>query len=406
MEQINNEINRCLNCKKPRCVEACPLYVNIPEMINLIKQDKIEEAFKIDLESNPFGLICGLVCPHEKQCQGACVRGIKETPVQIGKIENFICRESIKSYKNTSDVRNEKAKVAIIGGGPSGLACAYVLSKQGIKSTIFEKEKYLGGILMYGIPDFRLDKSLVQENIKFLLNENIEVVYEVELVTNNGKKNENQITIEGLKEKGYDYIFISIGQGSSKSLNIEGIESEGVVFATDYLKDYYNQKLSKSSEEVLVIGGGNVAIDAVRTANKLSNSATIVYRKTMERMPANKSEIEEAINEGVKFIFETNITKIAKSNEKLIATLNEEDEIECDKIILAIGNAPNKNCFEEYFEFDENNLIKVYENNMTNIKNIYAGGDLIQNKNTVAYAIRSGIIVAKDISKNINELHK
>ena len=406
-EIISNEIGRCLNCKNPKCVEGCPLNVNIPQMIAFLKQDKVEEAFRIDMDSNPFGLICGLICPHEKQCQGACIRGIKEKPVQIGKIENYICSQSLKNQiKADKNKKDTITKVAIIGGGPSGLACAYTLSKFGIKSTIFEKEKFLGGILMYGIPNFRLDKSLVKENIKLLLNDNIEIVYESEFVAERYKKKENQMSINDLKEKGYEYIFLSIGQGNSKSLNIDGIDTNGVIFATDFLKDYFTNKLVDSDEEVLVVGGGNVAIDAVRTAKKLYKSATIVYRKVREKMPANNSEIDEAINEGVEFIFETNITKISKNEKRLTATLNGTKEIECDKIILAIGNDVDKNCFEDYFEFDDNNLIKVNENNMTNIKNVYAGGDLIQNKNTVAYAVSSGIKVANSIVKDINELHK
>ncbi len=408
-EVIKNEVNRCLNCRNPRCVEACPLHVNIPQMINELKQGKIKEAFEVDNASNPFGLICGLVCPHEKQCQGACIRGIKDRPIEIGKIENYICNTYISKTSNDILSENKKSKVAIIGGGPAGLSCAYVLSKAGINSTIFERENFLGGILMYGIPDYRLDKENVKKNIGYLLNDKIEEKYNSDF---SARKHEGKISIDKLKEDGYEYIFIAIGLNKNKGLDIPGIDNKNVIFASNYLRDYFenSQKrhgvTDKLDEEVLVVGGGNVAIDAARTANKLCKSSTIVYRRTREKMPANNIEIEEAIEEGVNFIFETNITKIDANGERILATLNDEKELECDKIILAIGNKIDKNDFDDFFEYDEYGLIKVDENNMTNHKNIYAGGDLTQNKNTVAFAIKSGINVANDIIKNINELHK
>ena len=284
--EILTESQRCLNCANPRCKASCPLGVNIPRMIEYFKNGKIKEAYEIDFESNPFGLICGLICPHEKQCKGACVRGLKEQPVSIGQIEHSICKVALDSFHKggfyspaQSSIKqiDTSQKVAIIGGGPAGLSCAHELSKANIKSTIFEKESFLGGILMYGIPDFRLDKKLVNKAIDNILNNNIEVIYGTEYC----EKGETALNIAKLKEKGYKYIFISTGLEANKKLEIPGISSKKVLYANEYLREYYeNGDLKSESKKIAVIGGGNVAIDTARVAKKLGNDVTIVYRKT------------------------------------------------------------------------------------------------------------------------------
>ncbi len=231
---IEEDLKRCINCKNASCAKACPLGVDIPRMIELAKNGDYDEAFNVEFNKNPFGLICGIVCPHEKQCEGACVLGIKGIPNTIGNIESYICQKEILEGKTIINLeKSNEPKVAIVGGGPSGIALAHFLSRDGIASTIFEKENYLGGILEYGIPDFRLDKSLVKKNIEYLLNDYINVEYGKELVGTSQKENKNQITIDDLKDMGYEYIYLGIGLGKSKSLPIEGVEEEGVVLAND-----------------------------------------------------------------------------------------------------------------------------------------------------------------------------
>ncbi len=404
---IEEDLKRCINCKNASCAKACPLGVDIPRMIELAKNGDYDEAFNVEFNKNPFGLICGIVCPHEKQCEGACVLGIKGIPNTIGNIESYICQKEILEGKTIINLeKSNEPKVAIVGGGPSGIALAHFLSRDGIASTIFEKENYLGGILEYGIPDFRLDKSLVKKNIEYLLNDYINVEYGKELVGTSQKENKNQITIDDLKDMGYEYIYLGIGLGKSKSLPIEGVEEEGVVLANDYLKGYSEGKLSSNDERVIIIGGGNVAIDSARTANKLSGKATIVYRKVKDRMPANKKEIEEAEQEGVKFVFESNLTNIKRVNNELVTRVNDEYEIVCDKIILAIGSGLDKNSLDEKIELDENGFVKVNENYETSIKNVFAGGDIVYGNSTVASAIKTAKDVSIAIIKNINELHK
>jgi len=398
-QEIIKEAQRCLNCKNPKCKEACPLRVDIPQMIDHVKRAEFEEAYRIDYESNPLGIICGLICPHERQCQGSCVRGIKEKPVAIGAIEHYVCSVSNSVPKTYKSELHTNSKVAIIGGGPAGISCAHELSKENIKSTIFEKESFLGGILMYGIPDFRLDKKLVVESIDKILDENIEIKFGMEY-----NEKSDKLNIAKLKEDGYEYIFISTGLDSNKKLDIPGTNSNRVLYANDYLRDYYKKEnnISKNSK-VAVIGGGNVAIDTARVARKLGNDVTIIYRKTREKMPANNEEVESSIEEGVKFIFETNVIRV-EEQDGLKLYLDNNEEYLVDYLIIAIGSTTNEEIMKNVLINKETGLIFINENLETKEKNVFAGGDIINNKGTVASAINDGIRVAKYIIED--EKHK
>lgn len=428
-KEIIEEVNRCLNCANPKCKEACPIHLDIPSFIKTIKEGNLEEAFVQNSNTNPFGAICGLICPHEKQCEGACIRGIKGTPVRIGKIENDLCdafimqrpklvkRNSIDTLDELNNDNIQKNKVAIIGGGPSGLSCAYFLSKGKIHSTIFEKENRLGGILNYGIPDFRLDKNLVEKSLNFIINDYIDVQINTTFVGQktqlsekikvvDQKKEYREICINDLKQEGYEYIYLCFGNENSKMLNVQGIDLKQVIGANEFLRNY-NDKLEDtlqkySNKRICVVGGGNVAIDSARVGIKLGADVMIVYRRLRENMPANKSEIEEADKEGVKYIYQKNITKIISNNDgSLMLLLDDNSEIETDYLIIAIGSKINEKYLEDVFEL-ENGLIKINSCYETNQKNIFAGGDLVQNKSTVVNAIKDGKEVAFEIIKRIN----
>ena len=402
------DAERCLNCKVPKCVEGCPINNRIPEFISQIKNKNYEEAYKIIRAISPLGAICGRVCPHENQCQGSCVRGIKEQPILIGELEAAICdwaREN--KIKIKYDIKENNIKVAIIGSGPSGIACAVELRKLGYDVTIFEKENFLGGILMYGIPEYRLSKKIVAEVIEDLLELGIKVEVNTILLSNDSIKkdfakaeNKKIITLENLFKQNYKAIFLGIGTETSNILPIEGNSIYGVFGANEFLKNERDCK----DKKVIVIGGGNVAMDSARVAKKEGADVTIVYRKQKENMPANKSEIEAAEKEGVKFIFGTNVIKInALSNENRISTIECDTDkiIETDYVIMAIGSTANESYLNEKIKLTEQGLIDINENYETSIENVYAGGDLVQKKATVCMAIKNGKEAAISMDKNV-----
>ncbi len=451
--QIVTEAKRCLSCKDARCVNACPLKNDIPSMLSKVKEQKFEEAFLEDRKYNPLGVICGLVCPLEKQCESACVRGIKERPLKIGKIEAYICKyaidnamqEKLEDDKTENTISNnainesvdfykdceysKESKVAIIGGGPAGISCAFFLSQRKIKTTIFEKEESLGGILKYGIPDFRLDKKIVDDAIKSCINEYIDVktnyvlvskkylkkikdskTSEENIVVNENQKDDSKIksytTIEELKKQGYKYIFICIGNEISKKLEIDGADNKQVLGANEFLREGTSKSKKYSNKSFVIIGGGNVAIDSARLAKRLGMDSLIVYRKLKENMPANKSEIKEAEKEGVRFIFKTNVVGINKQDESLILKFDNGKSYKTDYLIMAIGSTLNENYFEKEIAIKENGLVDVNDKLETSNENIFAGGDLIHNKSTVAWAIKNGRDVANEIMSRIkNEIN-
>lgn len=411
-EEIEEKLNYCLNCKiKPCSKKGCPLHNNIPEFIESLKKEEYVEAYKILSETTVLSGICGKICPHDKQCQGACVRGIKGEPVSIGGLENYAYERAYEQNYRLVDCYETKEKknkkVAIIGGGPSGLTCAAFLAKEGIDVTIYEKYKYLGGLLVFGIPNFRLNKSRVEEVINQILELGIKVEYEKELGRN--------LNLEELEKK-YDAIFLSIGANKSTKMGVEGEELNGVYGGNELLE--YNLHPNYKNKNVAIIGGGNVAIDCARTIKKLgARKVTIIYRREEEQMPAERKEIEEAKKEGIEFAFKNNIVKIIgeksvekieiiktelikKEGEERLFPINIENSnyiIDMDYVIMALGSKTSEIVSELGLELNKWGNIKIDEKYRTSKEKIYAGGDLAGIKGTVAWAAYSGREAAKNI---------
>ena len=309
-EKIKQKVDYCLNCKvKPCSIKGCPLNNNIPEFIEKIKEGKMIDAYNILCDTTVMQSICGRICPHKKQCEGSCIRGIKGEPVSIGKIEAFVGDYAIEKNLNIEtniDERLDNKKVAIVGGGPSGLTCAAFLAKKGVKVTIYERKDYLGGLLVYGIPDFRLSKDIVTNTIEKILELGIDVKY-------NQKLGEN-LNLEDLVNN-YDKVYLAFGANISSKMGIEGEDLDGVYGGNELLE--YGKHPNYKGKTVLVNGGGNVAIDVARTVKKQgANKVIVVYRRAREQMPAEDKEVNDAINEGIEFLFQNNIVKI-NGNKKV-----------------------------------------------------------------------------------------
>lgn len=412
IEKIEEKVNYCLNCKvKPCSKKGCPLHNNIPEFIEVLKKEDYLEAYKILSKTTVLSGVCGKICPHDKQCQGSCVRGIKGEPVSIGELENFVyekAKEQNYTLKDCYEIKEKKnKKVAIIGGGPSGLTCAAFLAKEGVDVTIYEKYKYLGGLLVFGIPEFRLEKNRVKEVVKQILELGIKVEYEKELGRN--------LKLEELEKK-YDAIFLSIGSNKSTKMGVEGEELNGVYGGNELLE--YNLHPNYKNKKVAIIGGGNVAIDCARTIKKLgAKKVTIIYRREEEQMPAERKEIEEAKKEGIEFAFKNNIVKIIgeksvekieliktelikKEGEERLSPVNIENSnytIEMDYVVMALGSRPSEIVNKIGIELNKWGNIKIDEKYRTSKEKIYAGGDLAGIKGTVAWAAYSGREAAKNI---------
>ena len=411
MENIDSKANYCLGCIKKPCSTTCPLNNDIAGFIKFIKEKEYKKAYELLCETTVLQAICGRVCPHTKQCQKKCIRGIKGEPVNIGELEAYVGDLAIKDNWQIPKTLNnvaENKKIAVIGGGPCGLTCAAFLAKQGYKITIYEKHKKLGGILSYGIPQFRLDTKIVEATIAKIINLGIQVKLECEL----GK----DFTIEEL-EKEYDAIFLSFGANISNKMNIEGEQLQGVYGGNELLE--YNTHPDYTNKKIAVIGGGNVAMDTARTIKRLgAKSVTVIYRRAEEQMPAEKKEIEEAKNEGIEFLFQTNILKILgngkvekieciktelkqKEGETRLSPVNIENSNyykDIDYVIMSVGSSPEANITKTLnIEKDSKGRIQVNENNQTSNPKIFAGGDIIGETSTVAWAARSGRNSAQSI---------
>lgn len=410
---IKELTNHCLNCKVKPCQSGCPLGNDIPEFIKNIKEENYEQAYKVLSETTVLESVCGRICPHLSQCMGKCVRGIKSEPVNIGKLEAFVGDLAIENgYIIEKSNLPKSKKVAIIGSGPAGLTCAAFLAKGGADVTIFEKKETLGGLLRYGIPEFRLPKDILEKTINKILDLGIKIELNKELGTN--------VKLEDLNNE-FDSVFISIGANIPWKMGIEGEELEGVYGGNTLLE--YNLHPDYTGKKVAVIGGGNVAMDCARTINKLgAEKVTVIYRRAEEQMPAEKKEIEDAKNEGVEFLFQTNVVRIngnktlenrvtsiecikteliQKEGESRLSPVNIEGsnyELDMDYVVMAIGSMPEEKVVNSLgLEFDRKGYIKVNEKYETSIKNVYAGGDVAGTKATVAWAARTGRNVAKQI---------
>ena len=410
IEEIKNEALWCLGCKAKPCSKACPMHTNIPEFIAKIKEDDFKEAYDILIENNLFSHVCSLVCPQEEQCEGSCVRRIKQTPTKIGNLERSVNEWALENnVKPCTNIESKTdKKVAIIGSGPAGLSCAYELAKKGIKSVVFEKEKVLGGLLTYGIPDFRLDKKIVDRIIEILRDYGVEFKTECAL----GK----DFTLKDLKEK-YEYVFIGVGAELSSMYKLSDEKLEGVYDSDRFLKAYNFNKPIKNLGKVVVIGGGNVAMDSARAAVRMgADKVSILYRRDREHMPAREIELEECLKDGVKFkelvrVISANsekskINSVHCINTKIVdgKAVDSEGEFdyEANSVVFAIGLKPNKELLmNEGLELEDWGAIKVDENNQTSIENIYSGGDVVDNKSVVCKALASGKKAALNIIEKI-----
>jgi sulfide dehydrogenase (flavoprotein) subunit sudA len=409
MKKIEEIRSYCLNCKNSQCrIKGCPLGNCIPEFIHEVDNKK---AYEILCNTTILPAICGRICPHEKQCEGSCIRGIKGEPVSIGAMEAYIGDLSIENNYELSIEVDERAKdkrVAVIGSGPAGLTCAAFLARRGVKVTIYEKHDNLGGLLTHGIPEFRLPREVVEKTIEKILNLGVEAKLNQEL----GRDFE----IEDLAKK-YDAVFVAIGANIPAKMNVEGENLNGV-YGGNYLLEY-NKHPNYTGKKVAIIGGGNVAMDSARTIKKLGASEVyVIYRRAEEQMPAEKKEIADAKKEGIEFLFQTNIVKILgkekvkkleciktelvkKEGENRLSPVNIEGSnfsLDMDYVVMATGSKPENNIIEK-FEKNEYGYIKIDENMQTSINKVFAGGDIVGQKATVAWAARSGRDAAEKILK-------
>lgn len=407
INKLNSEADRCFMCKVPKCSKHCPIDTPIPKIIELFKENKIEEAGEILFNNNPLSAICGVVCPHEDQCLGNCIRGIKDEPVKFFEIESFISREYLKNTKLKQENRLNK-RVAIIGSGPAGIALAFILAKKGYKITIFEKRSHIGGVLRYGIPKFRLPIGILDDIENMLLDLNVKIRYNALVGP--------VITIDKIFEDGYDAIFIGTGVWNPKPLNIKGETFGHVHYAIDYLKSPKSYKLG---EKVIIIGAGNVAMDAARTARYYGvKDVTVVYRKDFEDMSATKVEINDAKEEGVKFeLFKSPIEitdegvifidtkKIDDERKTMVNIEGSEKLMQADSVIIAISQSPKNNIVSntENLDVNKHGLLLTDEVGHTTKEGVFASGDVVTGAKTVVEAVANAKKVAKSIEEYCNK---
>lgn len=402
IEEIQKMAEYCLNCKAKPCTKACPMNTNIPEFIQKIKSKEYGEAYNILQENNKFSYICSLVCPQEEQCQGSCVRGVKSEPTQIGKLEKFVNEWAIETKYNIKHkkIKNKvNKKVAVIGSGPAGLSCCIELLNNGYDVTVFEKELLAGGLLRYGIPDFRLSKENIDRIIENIKSYGAKFEFNKELGKN--------LHIKQLKEE-YDYIFLGIGAEVSTTYKLSDNNVEKIYDSEYFLKEYNNERNIKNLGDVIVIGGGNVAIDCARTAVRMgAKNVSILYRRDEENMPARDIEVKEAIEDGVKINYKTRvISAISDENGKItgvnciktniidkkaVDIPNTEFTYPANTVVFAIGLKPNKTILsDEGININEYGLVEIDDECRTNIENVFAGGDVSESKSTVCRALSAG----------------
>ena len=425
-EMAMEEASRCLNCKHKPCVSGCPVNVRIPEFVAKVAEGKFEEAYEIITSTNSLPAISGRVCPQENQCEGKCVRGIKGESVSIGRLERF-CADYHMKHSDAKAVKPQSngKKVAVVGAGPSGLTCAGDLAKKGYEVTVFEAFHTAGGVLVYGIPEFRLPKAIVKKEVENLQDLGVEVKTNMVI----GRV----LSVDELFEMGYKAIFIGSGAGLPSFMGIEGEDLIGVYSANEYLTrtnlmkaylDDYDTPIIKS-KSVAVVGGGNVAMDAARCAKRLgAENVYIVYRRGMEEMPARKEEVHHAMEEGIIFKNLNNPVKIlgdengrvrameciemelgepdASGRRKPIAKEGSNFELPVDTVIMSIGTSPNPLIRSTTPGLDTNKrgCLVVNEDTMqTTREGVYAGGDAVTGAATVILAMGAGKQAAQSIDE-------
>ena len=427
-EEAVAEAERCLNCKNAKCIGGCPVSINIPAFIMKVKEKDFEGAYQVISESSALPAVCGRVCPQESQCEGRCIRGIKGEPVSIGKLERFVA-----DWARNNGIKPNKAekmnghKVAVIGSGPAGLTCAGDLAKLGYEVTIFEALHEAGGVLVYGIPEFRLPKNDV-------------VAKEIDNVISLGVKIETNVIVgksvtidELMEEEGYEAVFIGSGAGLPKFMGIPGENANGVFSANEYLtrnnlmKAFMNYDTPiMRGQKVAVVGGGNVAMDAARTALRLGAEVHIVYRRSEEELPARVEEVHHAKEEGIIFDLLTNPTAIlvnedgwvrgmscvkmelgeadASGRRRPVEIPNSEYEMELDTVIMSLGTSPNPLITATTQGLEANKykcIVANEENGQTSKAGVFAGGDAVTGAATVILAMGAGKAAAAGIDEYI-----
>ena len=432
------EAQRCLNCKNMPCVNGCPVNISIPSFINKVKEGKFEEAYNIITQSSSLPAVCGRVCPQETQCESKCTLGIKFEPVAIGRLERFVADYHNKNFKGVVSVPVSNGhKVAVIGSGPSGLTCAGDLAKKGYRVTVFEALHLAGGVLVYGIPEFRLPKDIVKKEVETLKQYGVEIDTNVVI----GKT----LTIDELFKAGYEAVFIGSGAGLPRFMGIPGESLKGVYSANEFLTRSNLMKAYKQhsdtpvmhAKKVVVVGGGNVAMDAARTALRLgADSVRIVYRRSMEELPARREEVEHAEEEGIIFDILRNPVEILgyrnaenardprngfvtgikvikcelgepdeKGRRRPVEVPGSEYEIEADCVIMAIGTSPNpliKNTTVGLEVNKRGGIVVDEQSCATSLPGVYAGGDAVTGAATVILAMGAGKSAAKAIDEYLS----
>ena len=430
-EEAQEEATRCLNCKNAKCVQGCPVSINIPEFIHNVKEGNFEEAYKVIGKSSALPAVCGRVCPQETQCEGQCIRGIKGEAISIGKLERFVAdwaRENNVSPEMPTEKKGKK--VAVIGSGPSGLTCAGDLAKMGYDVTIFEALHEAGGVLVYGIPEFRLPKKTV-------------VASEIENVKKLGVKIETNVVIgksmtidQLINEEGFDAVFIGSGAGLPRFMGIPGENANEVFSANEYLtrsnlmkafREDYDTPIARF-KKVAVVGGGNVAMDAARTALRLGAEVHIVYRRSEEELPARAEEVHHAKEEGIIFDLLTNPTEVltddkgnvtgikcvkmelgepdASGRRKPVEVPDSEFVMDLDAVIMSLGTSPNPliSSTTKGLEINKRKCIVAEEaNGQTSKEGVYAGGDAVTGAATVILAMGAGKAAAKVIDEYLSK---
>ena len=430
MEEAMEEASRCINCKNAKCIQGCPVSINIPAFVKAVKEGKITEAADIIAESSALTAICGRVCPQETQCEGKCIRGIKGDPISIGKLERFVADYSREhGYVPKKPETTNGKKVAIIGSGPAGLTCAGDLAKLGYEVTIFEALHEPGGVLTYGIPEFRLPKDeVVQKEIDNVRKLGVKIECNVVI----GKS----VTIDQLmEEEGFEAVFIGSGAGLPKFMGIPGENAVGVFSANEFLtrnnlmkafRDDYDTPIFRGTK-VAVVGGGNVAMDAARTALRLGATTYIVYRRSEAELPARAEEVHHAKEEGIIFDLLTNPTEIledekgwvkgmkcvrmelgepdASGRRRPVVIPYSEFTLDVDTVIMALGTSPNPLISSTTEGLETNKwkcIVAEEDNGQTSKEGVFAGGDAVTGAATVILAMEAGKAGAKGIHEYLS----